>query len=263
MDNLKIEAPDLANVQIKLEEIEDYPAIDLDTAKHSSECGVNETRDIKFECAFCSLKTARPKLYAKHMVSEHCDQHLQCSNCFLQFVTEVSFLEHAKTFHKNVKRTKVEGEIYPCMECSKVFSKPSNLESHKRAVHNIHVQVCEFCCKEFKNKDYCRQHIRLVHESHFQDKEICDVCSKVFKNKSNLYHHKRAVHEVAEDLICYICASKCKNSFALRKHVRKCQVKAKQEPKTYVLGCAGLLIKSFTNIKICRLQLKFHLGEVL
>jgi len=190
-----------------------------------------------FECAFCDQQTVKSTFYVKHMVNEHPGKSLQCSFCEMQFETGELFLNHVKTSHKKNKgKIFKEDEVFPCVECKKIFSKLANLDGHKRAVHNIQVQVCEFCCKEFKNKDYCRQHIRLVHESQLLDSVDCDVCGKVFKSKSNLYHHKRAVHEVAEDLICYICATKCKNSYGLRKHLKKCQVRAKREPRTYVLG---------------------------
>ena len=196
-----------------------------------------------FTCTLCDQKTVKCSYYIKHMVRDHPGSSLQCSFCELQFENGEQFLEHVKVAHKK-NRTKVlnEGGVFPCKECNKIFSKLSNLESHKRAVHNIQVSVCEFCCKEFKNKDYCRQHIRLVHESHFLDNVECDVCGKVFKSKANLYHHTRAVHEVEEDLICYICASKSRNSYMLRKHVKKCQVRAKMAPRTYVLGNTGLFL---------------------
>jgi len=204
---------------------------------------VNETHRKKksfqafFQCSFCDQKTVKSSYFVKHMVSKHPGNLLQCSFCELQFENGEQFLIHVKTSHKKNKgKVFQENEVFPCKECNKIFSKLSNLEGHKRAVHNIQVSVCEFCCKEFKNKDYCRQHIRLVHESQFLESVECDVCGKVFKSKSNLYHHKRAVHEVEDDLICYICGTKSRNSYMLRKHLKKCQVRAKMAPKTYVLG---------------------------
>jgi len=210
---------------------------------HGSICVENTNFQAFFACSLCDQKTAKSSLYVKHMVREHPGSRLQCSFCKLQFENGEQFLEHVKVAHKkNKSKVLKESGVFPCRECNKIFSKLSNLESHKRAVHNIQVSVCEFCCKEFKNKDYCRQHIRLVHESQFLDNVECDVCGKVFKSKANLYHHKRAVHEVEEDLICYICATKSRNSYMLRKHLKKCQVRAKMAPRTYVLGNTGLLL---------------------
>jgi len=206
---------------------------------HWGKCVDVENKNFQafFTCSLCDHKTVRSSLYVKHMFREHPGSSLQCSFCKLQFENGEQFLEHVKVAHKKNKRKVFkESGVFPCKECNKIFSKLSNLESHKRAVHNIQVSVCEFCCKEFKNKDYCRQHIRLVHESQFLDNVECDVCGKVFKSKANLYHHKRAVHEVEEDLICYICATKSRNSYMLRKHLKKCQVRAKMAPRTYVLG---------------------------
>ena len=204
---------------------------------HRNKGGLKKVLQAFFKCKYCDQKTVKSTFYVKHMSSEHPGHTLHCSFCELQFENGELFIDHVKSFHKKNKGKVVnQDEVFPCAECKKIFSKLSNLEGHNRAVHNIQVQVCEFCCKEFKNKDYCRQHIRLVHESQFLENVVCDICSKVFKSKSNLYHHKRAVHEKAEDLICYICATKCKNSYGLRKHLKKCQVRAKREPKTYVLG---------------------------
>ena len=121
-------------------------------------------------------------------------------------------------------------EIFSCPDCDKVFKKASNLYAHVRSTHTIRVTICSFCSKEFKNKDLCRQHEKLVHVSLFSgEQHVCDICSKAFKSTQNLYWHKNSVH-AESDSFCEICGTKCKNEYALKKHVRRCVNKAKDAP---------------------------------
>lgn len=62
------------------------------------------------------------------------------------------------------------------------------------------------------------------------------MCSKVFKSKALLDCHKRAVHDTDDNLFCHVCATQCKNLYALKKHVRKCELKPKRAPKHFVPG---------------------------
>eukprot|EP00092_Neocalanus_flemingeri_P037400 GFUD01040725.1.p1 GENE.GFUD01040725.1~~GFUD01040725.1.p1 ORF type:complete len:978 (+),score=290.90 GFUD01040725.1:197-3130(+) len=193
-----------------------------------------------FQCGECDRKIVKSTIFVKHIKEKHGGGKYPCSFCSIDLESGEEFLKHVKSSHGQSKVEKMQaveedGE-FPCVECKKVFKTINYLQCHNRTVHQIQVTVCEYCCKEFKNRDYYKKHVKLVHEAHFKEKQVCEICSKTFKSKANLYHHKKAVHETSEDMICYICASVSKNEQALRKHVRKCEMKAKRGPNPLPFG---------------------------
>ena len=169
----------------------------------------------------------------------HGGQTFYCSFCSLDLESCEDFYQHVKSARCKSGiaggQTELEGG-FPCIECKKVFKTINYLQCHNRSVHQIQVTVCEYCCKEFKNRDYYKKHVKLVHEAHLNEPQVCDVCNKKFKSKPNLYHHKKSVHETSENMICYICAHVSKNEQALRKHVRKCEMKANKGPNPLPFG---------------------------
>ena len=150
----------------------------------------------------------------------------------------------AETGEKKTKvvdkpRHKIEDyneKLHACEECNKYFSNKVQLQNHHSVVHVIKIHYCEFCSKEFKNKILCKQHVKNVHEAIFKVEEQCDQCSKVFKTKGLLYSHTIAVHAESDHMYCHICGGKYKNQYALKRHVRKCEIKPKKSPINFVPG---------------------------
>ena len=127
-------------------------------------------------------------------------------------------------------------QIAVCPTCNKTFRNNTQLLTHQSMVHKINIHYCEFCSKEFKNKVLCKQHVQNVHEALFKEGTQCDQCDKVFNTKGKLYSHTIAVHAESDDMYCHVCGGKYKNKYALKRHVRKCEVRPKKTPVNYVPG---------------------------
>ena len=95
----------------------------------------------------------------------------------------------------------------PCNHCDALFTNKSNLNRHKRSVHedlmNINADYipplkelqkfqCSNCEKEFSRKDILKRHIQSVH-SEIQTFS-CEYCSSKFQRSDVLARHIKSLH---------------------------------------------------------------------
>ena len=85
----------------------------------------------------------------------------------------------------------IHGEFrrFPCENCDKVFTDPSNLQRHIRTNHvGARSHACPECGKTFARKDKLQDHIDL-HKGLLKYK--CPFCQKGLNNSGALCNHKR------------------------------------------------------------------------
>jgi len=87
---------------------------------------------------------------------------------------------------KSWKNHIVQGDMYACDECEKMFSKQSSLARHKYEHSGIRPFVCDICTKAFKHKHHLAEHKRL----HTGEKPFeCGKCGKRFSHSGSYSQH--------------------------------------------------------------------------
>ncbi|KAL4711512.1 hypothetical protein ACJJTC_000528 [Scirpophaga incertulas] len=126
-------------------------------------------------------------------------------------------LRHRALAHTDIRK-------YPCENCPKVFTDPSNLQRHIRAQHvGARSHACPECGKTFATSSGLKQHTH-IHSSvkPFQ----CKVCFKSYTQFSNLCRHKR-MHIACRALVeCGKCGQSFTSYASLTKHKRFCETAA-------------------------------------
>ena len=80
----------------------------------------------------------------------------------------------------------INGDMYACDQCEKMFSKQSSLARHKYEHSGIRPFVCDTCKKAFKHKHHLAEHKRLhTGEKPFQ----CTKCGKRFSHSGSYSQH--------------------------------------------------------------------------
>jgi len=83
-------------------------------------------------------------------------------------------------------KTHINGDMYACDQCEKMFSKQSSLARHKYEHSGIRPYSCETCKKAFKHKHHLAEHQRL----HTGEKPFsCDKCGKRFSHSGSYSQH--------------------------------------------------------------------------
>ncbi|XP_064642215.1 histone-lysine N-methyltransferase MECOM-like isoform X2 [Lineus longissimus] len=110
---------------------------------------------------------------------------------------------------------------FPCENCDKVFTDPSNLQRHIRAQHiGARSHACADCGKTFATSSGLKQH-QHIHSSvkPFQ----CEVCLKAYTQFSNLCRHKRMHADCRQQIKCKDCGQAFSTVTSLSKHKRFCE----------------------------------------
>ena len=140
---------------------------------------------------------------------------------------------------KNHERIHSGKKPFECKTCTKSFSYPSALISHKKfhsgdhrkglekhsGVHkNINFYECELCLKIFKHKTSLRNH---TDSNHSEIRHKCEICEKEYSSKQELKLHFKCVHEDIKDMKCAHCKKSFVSSKGLRTHIQRgiCKIK--------------------------------------
>jgi uncharacterized Zn-finger protein len=91
-----------------------------------------------------------------------------------------------KMRRKSWKSHIINGDMYACDQCEKMFSKQSSLARHKYEHSGIRPFVCDICTKAFKHKHHLAEHKRL----HTGEKPFeCLKCGKRFSHSGSYSQH--------------------------------------------------------------------------
>ncbi|XP_030750345.1 zinc finger protein 501-like isoform X3 [Sitophilus oryzae] len=123
-----------------------------------------------------------------------------CFDCNSTFQLTDELREHFNNVHNSNIR-------YPCMDCSKVYSKYTTFISHVR-FHRPHLKYsCDICYKWYGTAKEVDQH----RSSHFEERPYhCNTCGKRFRIQSNLTSHTRShlPEELKNVYYCDLCPKK-------------------------------------------------------
>ncbi|KAF9412859.1 hypothetical protein HW555_008763, partial [Spodoptera exigua] len=147
-----------------------------------------------FECPHCSLLFKHPKRFIIH------------HNWHTFGLTNIRRLEIAKVKEqrrferkearviermnsKEVKdETSVDGKVYPCKDCDKVFSAKGSLKNHRQRTHPTRIRECRICHKPISSWTALRAHM-VTHSADSGLGFQCSECPKRFKYSHSLAKH--------------------------------------------------------------------------
>ncbi|XP_049948005.1 transcription factor hamlet-like [Schistocerca serialis cubense] len=201
---------------------------------------VEEERDddeeVDARCAVCSKEFPDAEQLDEHLLSVHAfpaDEQHKCEACPAVYGSRQALSRHRALLHRCADPLK----RYPCENCSKVFSDPSNLQRHIRSHHvGARSHACPECGKTFATSSGLKQHTH-IHSSvkPFQ----CEVCLKAYTQFSNLCRHKRMHADCRMQIKCAKCGDTFSTVTSLSKHKRYCDSTPGPGPGVVAGGGAG------------------------
>ncbi|KAH9642682.1 hypothetical protein HF086_011039 [Spodoptera exigua] len=194
-----------------------------------------------FECPHCSLLFKHPKRFIIH------------HNWHTFGLTNIRRLEIAKVKEqrrferkearviermnsKEVKdETSVDGKVYPCKDCDKVFSAKGSLKNHRQRWTALRAHMvthsadsglgfqCSECPKRFKYSHSLAKHS----DTHLEKTHGCTECPKMFGSQALLKMHMKTHERVLRGATFRYLKLK-----DLQKHVYKMHPKSKRKKKS-------------------------------
>jgi len=138
---------------------------------------------------------------------------LPCKQCSKQFSRASNLYQHINSAHESNKE-------FQCDKCDKTFSHAKNLKRH-RSTHTNEDLVCQFCKTKFDTTKALHNHKQLKHPG--QMKMKCDKCNKSFQHELSFKVHSDYCHS---DKKCKQCHKQFTNLKTLRRHVISIHEKA-------------------------------------
>ncbi|KAK6176531.1 hypothetical protein SNE40_014798 [Patella caerulea] len=159
---------------------------------------------------------------------------------------DCDYYYHSPTHYQHNSDTmfNVGTRHFPCENCDKIFTDPSNLQRHIRSQHNgARSHACVDCGKTFATSSGLKQH-QHIHSS--VKPFICEVCLKSYTQFSNLCRHKRMHADCRQQTKCNNCNQTFTTVASLSKHKRFCDssLKNKIDLSTSTDSTVGCLSKT-------------------
>ncbi|RLU22805.1 hypothetical protein DMN91_005083 [Ooceraea biroi] len=198
-----------------------------------------------FACDLCQASFRYRTLLERHRrMHQEIGQEkpYSCPRCMMRFETRNLYNHHAKTHRPpmpvgNDSRivgantvsqidpatSNIGGPVipaksmtYPCDSCSKQFTTPESLTTHK-AVHRSRPLVCDVCGKGFTHRKYYVVHQRI----HTGERPyLCAMCGKSFTQASTLTVHRR-YHTGERPYTCTLCGKGFVTRTIMLNHMKK------------------------------------------
>ncbi|XP_046661800.1 zinc finger protein 423 isoform X2 [Homalodisca vitripennis] len=159
------------------------------------------TGDKKYRCSQCDAAFSRSDHLKIHMRTHDNLKPFQCTVCNRGYNTAAALTSHMQT-HKKASDTPsptpaAPGTTFKCLQCSEIFRKPEDLQSHMASQHNVEARAtppvvpsprrlrlsphdsgisCVFCTREsFTSLEALQLHMQTMHGTIFNGERQRDV----------------------------------------------------------------------------------------
>ncbi|XP_062712677.1 uncharacterized protein LOC109407606 isoform X4 [Aedes albopictus] len=210
----------------------DESTMGIETEDVSNTIGWSQTRmDIRNgnTCLCCELQFTTSLEAYNHMIEQHREILIMCSQCQNLFVDKESFQIHELIHHKPSKPVLER----TCNICGLMFSTRSDKYYHMVSQHMESLFRCSFCPKFLVSDNQRIRHERVMHsEPHINTTNVkpspssfpCSYCPRVFSFYQNLWRHEKTIHSTESAppttaRICTICVIQFKTQGEKFKHV--------------------------------------------
>lgn len=128
---------------------------------------------------------------SQYQLNDHIRRHkgirdFICPTCGVGKTTRRDLVIHMKYHDKDLK--------FPCDLCSLVFSRPANMQRHKRVVHcGIRAYSCPHCDQSFGKAETLKHHI-MTHTG--ERPQACPICDKRFIQAVALKTHMKTHNKI-------------------------------------------------------------------
>ena len=159
---------------------EQYAHLERDTTEH--------VRKEAFPCPVCKKTFKRKHHLKRHYLSHSEEKPFGCLTCDKRF-SDRSNLATQETIHNEKSQDERSFVRFPCMQCSKDFSRKNTLSLHIRNNHTKDASLfCTACNQYFANYE--------SHKDHMENHKIfpCKKCEKDFPRNKSLQRHMRSAH---------------------------------------------------------------------
>jgi len=166
-------------------------------------------KDIK--CPKCPKKFMFKSDLTRHDKRKHSNkQKLTCNNCSKEFSCQQNLLYHEKS-HKSE---------FKCNKCNKNFKKEQYFAKHMAEKHQIYTPYsCSLCPWSFLKVSELNAHRKKMHNLSFQSKTYeCSKCSEIFTRKADLLQHMKTHQE--SPVSCQICGKHFSKASHLKMHLK-------------------------------------------
>ena len=199
-------------------------------------------------CHKCKQKFRDQETVLNHLRDVH-EIHYECDQCPKRYFEGKHLSKHKREIHQGIRLPK----RHPCELCTFISPTPSQLKTHKAAVHlqtlEFSCDICDFC----SNWDtHITRHKNTVHnkeklpnltceicgfstvyknglkahqKTHIEKQFKCDTCGKKLSTKPSLISHMKVYHEnQSKDkakLPCELCGKELSDKESLRLHFAK------------------------------------------
>lgn len=177
---------------------------------------VTITRDGKFICNYCALKSGKKITTKLHILRKHRGA-IFCRKCYEIFETSDDRVIHTLAMHP-----------YQCLHCSRAFTEASLLLAHVQTEHGDSPFVCQTCNKSFGAEYLLRRHDQRMH-AEVKRTWKCLECPKVYSNPTGLIVHRDTVHRKQEPVVCSECGKLCASKHAFKQHELNVHRKVERE----------------------------------
>ena len=158
------------------------------------------------KCNICGFETK-----VKRNLPTHSCVAVKCGLCDFESRSKQLLNQHKITSHK----TKI-GLVF-CNICPYKSNRITNVENHKKTVHEGVRIVCQHCAKRFTQQSDFRRHLVTTHNEVFPAQKerrypICDPCGYKTRLLSTFDKHK------CDPIKCEKCDFETKNEVHMRRH---------------------------------------------
>ena len=191
----------------------------------------------EFSCEYCDYKTHLMKYLRHHRNRTHLNdpekmKKFECNLCQKRFIQRKLLRIHQLNFHKAEPTD--EDTLYSCEHCTYASYKKSAWKDHVQQQHSDSKFPCNLCGKVFKIISEMDRHKKRIHEG--KKDFSCNHCDKCFYSKQHLNIHIKNNHTLNESVPCKICGQMLKEG-SMRNHIKVIHDKKSVSQKSKCLLC--------------------------
>lgn len=129
-------------------------------------------------------------------------------------------------------------ETLECQDCNRKFCKRSNLEQHRRSIHEKVRYPCDMCGKQWTRRDARDRHVKSCLGRQPKARHLCSDCNMHFSSAFGLRRHASAVHD-GKKFPCRYCGRDFSRVYRTDQHEKSCAAAIGHAGRDLSLASAG------------------------